>query len=140
MKSKKNNKGQIGVEYLIIVGFVTFVVISLFLLAYLYSGIIRDRIRTSQLDAFAVKIIDVSEEVYYSGEPSLSTIKAYLPENVKTIEIQDDNLIFTLETSSGITKTAYSSKVPISGSFTAVPGIKKLKIKAEADKVEISQV
>ncbi len=134
-----NKKSQISTEYLIILGFVTFAVISVIMLAYFYSGMARDRIIQNQVEAFAKKIISSSEAVFYSGEPSKTYITAYLPSQVTSIEIQDYDIIITASASSGTTKQAFSSKVKLSGSLTATEGTKKIKIEALQDKVMISQ-
>ncbi len=131
-------KGQIGIEYLIIIGFVTFVILGIMGVAFFYSGNINDRIRLSQINTFANKVISASESVFYSGTPSKSTISAYLPDGVNEVEIIDNSIVFTVQTSSGINRVSFSSNVPISGAITSSPGLKKLQIVAEQDIVVIS--
>ena len=133
----KKTKGQISVEYLVIVGFITFIVIGILGIGLVYSESIKDRIKISQMSNYANKVISTSESVFYSGEPSKSTISVYLPEGIKGIEIIENNLIMSIQTSSGITKTSFSSNVPISGTLSPSFGIKKIQIVAEEDMVVI---
>jgi len=139
---KRGKKAQISFEYLIIMGFLTFVIIGILSVAFFYSNGIKDRIKVSQMNNFANKIISTSESVFYAGYPSKATINCYLPEGVKEVYIPptNDTLIISIELSSGLTRTAFSSNVPISGSLTTNHGLKKIEIKAEEDKVVISQV
>lgn len=134
----KKNKAQIGVEYLIIVGMVTFVVTSILLLAFFYSNSSKDVMKLNQANSFAAKVIAACESTFYSGEPSKTTIEVYLPEGIKSIEILEDNLVLTVSTNSGISKSAFKSKVPITGNISNFPGIKKIKIEANSNSIAIS--
>lgn len=131
-------KAQIGVEYMIIIGFVTFAVLSVLSIAIIYSDKIKDRIRLNQIDNFGTKLVSFSEEVFFSGEPSKTTINLYLPEGVESIEIDQNYIIITTRTSSGENKRAYKSKVPIQGIINSGQGIKKISLEAKEDYLLIS--
>ena len=135
MNSKKS---QISIEYLIIIGFVTFVIIGILGVAFFYSGTITDRIKMNQIDGFAEKIISSSESVFYSGSPSKLTISAYLPEGVEEIEVQPESILFTVQTNSGINKISFSSKVPLAGNIPNSPGVKRIKLEATVSALVIS--
>jgi hypothetical protein len=131
-------KSQAGIEYLIVIGFVTFVVITILMMSYFYSGSIKDSMISSQIEDFAKKVISSSESVFYSGEPSRTTITCYLPDGVQDINVTGNNIVFTFYTSSGINKIAFSSNVPLVGSISSSPGLKRLKLEANQDEVNIS--
>lgn len=124
-------KAQIGIEYLIIMSFVVIIVMLILGIALFYSGSIKDRIKITQVNNCANEIISESESVFYSGQPSKSTVSCYLPDNVKLIEVIENSLIFTIQTNSGITRTGFSSNVPISGNIPAFFGLRKIQLKAE---------
>ena len=105
--------------------FVTFVLAGILGVAFFYTNGIQDRVRVSQMNNFANKVISAAEYVYSAGEPSKTTVTAYLPENVKNITMQDNTLIISLQTSSGLNKIGFSSGVNITGNITHTPGIKK---------------
>ncbi len=136
----RKKKAQVSIEYLIIVGFVVAVLIGILAIAFFYSGTIKDRIKMTQINNFANKIISTSESVFYAGEPSRATISAYLPENVKEIEIIENSLVLTFQASSGLNKVSFLSQVPISGAIDSNPGLKKIRAVAEETQVVISQV
>ncbi len=137
MKSKRS---QVSIEYIVIIGFVTFVVIGILGVALLYSGSMKDRIKMTQLNSFATKIISNSESIFYAGEPSKVTVEAYVPENIEKIEIIENSLIFTIQTTSGENRIAYSSKVPISGTMESFSGSDRFEITALQDRVLIERV
>ncbi len=143
-EEKMKRKGQVSIEYLIIVGFVTFVVMSIIGIAFYYSGTMKGKIKENQVTEFANKLILTSESVYYSGEPSKATINVYLPEGVSEIRIESNELVIQYGTSSGENIISFSSKVPVEENSTAQisqsQGLKKIEIKAQSDKVIISQV
>lgn len=144
-KQKKNilinlscKKAQAGVEYMIIVGFITFAIISIFSLAIFYSGQIKDRIKLNQVENFAIQFVNSAESVFFAGEPSKTTIRLYLPEGVKNLELTSDHLIITVAVSSGENKRAYKSRVPIQGNISPGEGIKKLSLEAKEEYVLVS--
>lgn len=134
-----SSQAQSGIEYLMIIGFVTLAVSVVLLLAYFYIGISKDRIRDNQIEVLANKIINSAESVFFAGEPSQATVTIYMPGNVNKIEFLDKDLIITFSTSSGTSKRAFSSRVELSGNINPTEGYKKLLIKAEADKVSVTQ-
>lgn len=130
-------RGQISIEYLIVVGFVTLLVITILGVSYLYANGIRDQIKTNQAQTFAEKVIAESEKVYYAGEPSKTTITAYLPEGVTQLEVAEQSIIISLTIGSNTSKAAYSSNVPINITISTTPGVKHLIITAQSDRVVV---
>jgi len=138
-----NKLSQVSVEYLVLAGFLTFIIIGILGAGLYYSSTLTDRIKSSDASNYANKIISTSESVFYAGEPSKATITAYLPENVKDIEIIEDNIVITIGVSTGTTRTAFKSKVPIlenpSSLLSNSQGIKKIIITTNSTNVIISQ-
>jgi hypothetical protein len=131
-------RGQVGIEYMVIVGFITFAIMAILALAVYYSEETKDRIRLNQVENFAVRIINNAESVFFSGEPSKLTLKPYLPEGVKNIQIIEDSLVFTIKTSSGDNVVSYKSKVPIQGTISSGEGIKKIILEAQDNYLQIT--
>jgi len=131
-------RGQISMEYLIVVAFVVFAVIVILGISLFYTSSAQDQIKMSQLSAFAKKIIGSAEAVYYAGEPSKVTVTAYLPNGVQDIRVIDNNLVFTFVTSSVL---AFESEVSIHGGtiLSLNEGLKRLVISAGADRVYVAE-
>jgi uncharacterized protein (UPF0333 family) len=134
----EGKKGQISTEYLIVVGFVVFFVITMLGVALFYSSSVRDSIRVSQLEHFAEKVISSAEEVYYAGEPSKSTMNVYLPEGVSEIEIAANEVVFTMTLSSGVNIMSYHSKVPLEGNISLGEGVKRVQVLSAPDRVLVT--
>lgn len=135
----RSKRSQISFEYLIIMGFITFVIIGVLGIALFYSGAIKDRIKITQMTDCANKIISTAESVFYSGFPSRATISCYLPEGIQSpIIIEDNELVFKLQTSTGKSTTSFSSNVKLYGNIMATPGLKKIMLTAEEEEVMIS--
>lgn len=135
-------RGQISLEYLMVVGFVVFIVIILLGLAIFYTSTAQDSIALNQLTNFAHKTLNSAETVYFSGEPSKLTITVYLPEGVQNFEILENSLVFNISTSSGETITAFQSSVPLDPTITfdLSEGLKRLEVIATSSNVIINQV
>jgi hypothetical protein len=130
-------------ELLILMGFLTFVIIGILGIGYVYSNTINDRIKSNQINDFATKITSTAETVFYAGEPSKLTISAHLPSNVQDVQIVDDTVVITYSLASGQNKAAYPSSVPIvenpSSQLTTLSGIKNIVIVANQTHAIISQ-
>lgn len=142
-KNKYKNKGknaQVAMEYLTIVGFVSFILVIVIGTAFIYTGSIQGKMESSQMTNCANKIISTAENIFYSGEPSKATITCYIPDNIKQIEILENSLFFTYSTNSGENKIAFSSNVPINGTLFLNPELNKIQITATGDHVEIVKI
>ncbi len=138
MEIKK--KAQVSTEYLIVVGFVTFLIISVLGLSLFYSSQIKDKIKFNQLENFANKLISSAEQVFYSGEPSKTTITAYLPSGVESLTILPNEIVFNVTSSGGLSVTAFQSDVLLSGSISNSEGVKRISILAESNRVVLQEV
>ena len=138
MRKIEKKRSQVGVEYMIVVGFITFAIMSVLILAFFYSDKIKDRIKLNQVESFTNQLINSAEGVFFAGEPSKTTVSLYLPDGVESIQITSDSVVMTVRVSSGENKRAYDSKVPLQGTISPTEGIKKLSLEAKQNYVEIS--
>ena len=138
-----NKKAQSSMEFLILMGFLTFIIIAILGIGYYYSGTINDRIKSSQIESFANKVTSTSETVFYAGEPSRATISAHLPDGVEEIEVINNAIVITYYLTSGQNKRSFSSNVPIAENATSqissISGIKSMTILANSTHAVISQ-
>lgn len=131
-------RGQAGTEYLILIGFITFAIMSVLALAYVYSDSIKDQLVLNQVENFANNLINSAESVYFSGEPSKIVVNLYLPDRVENISIIYDSLVISTITSNGINVRAYESRVPLEGSLSSGFGTRKITLSATDDYVSVS--
>lgn len=143
MASFRDKKAQSSMEFLILMGFLTFIIIGILAIGYFYSGTINDRIKSSQVGSFANKITSTAETVFYAGEPSRATISAHLPDGVTEIEIIDNTIVITYFLTTGKNKISFSSNVPIvenaTSQLSSNSGIKSMLIIANSTHAVISQ-
>lgn len=132
-------KGQISTEYLIVVGFVVFLVLGILGVAFFYTSITSDQIKISQVSSFMNKIISSAESVFYAGEPSKLTVTGYLPVGVNRLDITSTEIIVGITTGSGVTTMSFSSNVPLTGNISYTEGVKRLEILAQQDEVSITE-
>jgi uncharacterized protein (UPF0333 family) len=135
---KDEKRGQISVEYLIVIGFVIFLVIGILSFAFYYTAGTDDAIRINQLNNFANKIITNAESVSYAGEPSKVTITAFLPKGVSRAIITENSLVFDISTSSGMATMGFQADVSIADNTLSInEGLKVIKISAGETEVTI---
>lgn len=135
-----SRRGQISTEYLIVIGFVVFLVLGILAVAFFYTAGTSDQIKISQLTQFAQKITSSAETVFYAGEPSKVTFTAYLPAGVNLLDITPTELIVSVSTTSGVATMSFSSNVPLSGSISTSEGVKRIEVIAQENNVAINEV
>lgn len=139
--------GQISTEYLILLGFLVFIILAVLGASLFYSSLARDRLTFRTLEEFSGKIIGTAEEVYYAGEGARITVTAYVPAGVTSIYLMAPTtsssdktlLMVSVSTSSGQQLTAYTSSVPLEGNFSSSEGVKRFVISAAPDRVLITE-
>ena len=132
-------RGQISTEYILLVGFIVFLVISTLGIAFIYTAEIKDEINFDEVERFANKVTSSAESVFYAGEPSRITIVGYVPEGVTSIQILSDQIVFNISTISGRNSLSYVSNVPLQGTISNTFGTKKLRIEAQQNQVTITE-
>ena len=133
-------RGQVSIEYVAIFGFIFLMMIPLILIFFDQSGNVENAIASNHLRNLAIKITDKAETVYYLGEPSKTTVKAYLPEKVEYVNITDRTIIFGYRTIENTIHEIISvSMVNITGNISTDPGIHYIEIESTGDIVLIRE-
>jgi hypothetical protein len=125
-------------EYLMIVGFLTFIVIGTLGIAMYHNNTIRDVISSRQVESMSTKIVSAAETVFYAGEPSKVTIVSYIPDGISEINIIDNTIFVTFQSTSGTNKVSFPSNVPITGNISTVSGLRNIIIEATSSSVTIN--
>ena len=131
-------KSQAATEYLLIIGFVTFVLSAIVILAYFYTGMSKAAVRQNQLQVAMQQIIRTSESVYYSGAPSQLPVSVYFPPGIKNITIINKEIIVETETNSGVSKRVFNSRVNMTGNVDFKEGTRTIIIKALSEGVSVT--
>lgn len=134
-----NKRGQISVEYLIVVGFIVFIIVNLIGVAFYYVGGIKDKIKDNQIEGFAQNLISGANTVFSAGEPSRVTVTAYLPSGVEDIQISGKEIIIRVSSNSGLNVRSFVSNVNLEGALTRTEGVKRIQIIALSDRVVFSE-
>ncbi len=134
-------RSQISVEYLILMGFLTFVIIVIISIAFFYIGNMRDKTKDNLLNDCGNKIISASETVFYAGEPSRTIIRCELSNNINQIRTQDNELVVNVSGTTGVSVLSFSSRVPLAAkTISTNGGIKRFLIEATSADVNITSI
>ena len=129
---------QVSIEYMALIGITTVVVTALLALSYHYSNDVEQTINTNQLDQLGKQIVDSAESVYYYGEPSKTTMRAFVPQGIRAVTISPNEVSFRVFTQSGETDMSYSSAVPLQGAISTSYGFHNIIIEAREGYVWIN--
>ena len=137
------SKSQIGVEYIMVVGIATVLITSILIISYYYNRQIEDNVNLNQIEGLARSIIDNSEQVYFLGPPSKTTIKVFIPDKVESITFYTKEIVIKVRTGSGVSELAYISSVPLTDPgdpsvLSKSPGLRYITIEARSGYVHIT--
>jgi len=124
-------KAQTGIEYVIVFSFVTFVIISVSGIAYVYSGLSKDKLKSNQVESMATEIISASETVFFAGEPSATRISVVVPQGIINISVTSGGIEIVSSSSSGENLRFFESRVPLKGNVSSTEGRRTLNIQAK---------
>ena len=131
-------RGQISLEYLIIVGFVAAITIPLIIIFNTHSSEMNEQVIANQADNIASKIVDSAESVYYLGEFSKITFRTFIPKKINAITIGDNEVVFFVKKLNGVDHVVKYSSVPINGSISAQSGTYDIVVESRGDHVWVS--
>lgn len=130
-------KLQVAVEYILIIGLSLAILIPY--IAYLTQVAQSYKEENALLTAknSLEKLGQSIDWVYYQGEPAKIEIEILIPENVESMEIINNTIIWKVRTSAGVSDIYYTSVANISGNLPTKSGYYKMVIEAKAYGVEI---
>jgi uncharacterized protein (UPF0333 family) len=131
-------KGQVSMEYMILVGFLVVVTIPLILVYNTQYKGTSQQIISNQADQLGQKIVDTAESIYYLGQPSKTMIKVYMPQQIENITISNDEIVFRVRVSKGVDEIVKLSSVPINGTLIPSAGMHYITIQSVGSYVNIS--
>ena len=135
---KTKKEAQVSVEYMMIIGFATIITIPLIIIYYTFTQESGDEINSVQILQIAKKIVDAAESVYYLGEPSQTTLRVNIPNNVILANLSNYEVVFRLKTKSGEVDIVQSSAVNITGSLPTNKSTYLITIEAESNYVNVT--
>ena len=132
-------EAQISVEYLVIIGFVTVITIPLIIIYYTFTQESNEEITSSQMSQISKKIVDAAESVYYIGEPSQTTLRMNIPDNVLSANLSSGKeVVFQVRSGTGKADIVQTASVNISGNLPTNKGAYIVTVKAMPDYVNVS--
>ncbi len=138
MNARKKD-GQISVEYMMIIGFVTVITIPLIIIYYNFIQESDAEITSTQISQIARKIVDAAESVYYLGEPSQTTLRINIPNGIVSANLSSGKeVVFRVRSGIRESDIVQTTSVNISGSLPAKKGAYAVTIKAMPDYVNAS--
>jgi hypothetical protein len=131
-------RAQVSVEYMILVGFLLVITIPLILVYNSQYKGTNEQIISNQAYQLGQKIVDTAESIYYLGQPSKTTLKIYIPNQIQNISIGSNEIVFNVMVSGGIDQVVKVSSVPINGTIQSSSGIHYVMFQSVGSYVNIS--
>lgn len=137
-KEMKKTRAQVAMEYMILVGFLVVITIPLILVYNTQYRGTSQQIIANQADQIGQKIIDTAESIYYLGQPSKTTIKIYMPQQIENVTVIENEIIFKMMTAKGVDEIVKIGNVPMNGTLPSTSGMHYITIQSVGSYVNIS--
>jgi len=108
-------RGQISVEYLVIVAIAIAILIPGVLFFYSYSQ--TDTGSTTQLNDIGLRAIATVKETYALGTGTWRTFEFIMPESVIDVYVDNSELVFVYETPHGISEAVFFSTINMASGY-----------------------
>ncbi len=133
-------RGQVAVEYLIIISVSLIIIIPLSL--YMNQSLMgyRDDTKISRAWNAVKKIGESTDWVYSQGPPAKLTLEIYIPNDVDEISFDNKTVLFRVRTSSGVSDVFYNTVPEIQGSLPEKSGYYFISLTAFPNYVNVSVV
>ncbi|MFT4311753.1 MAG: hypothetical protein ACMXYF_00820 [Candidatus Woesearchaeota archaeon] len=133
-------RGQVSIEYLLLMGFALIAILGAAALAFLSFSDFEQSVRENQVQSSLQSIVEQSQLVYGIGPNSFRVITITLPTNVDQILIAQNTITARMHTSGGLNDIVFFSTVPLQGTIDAQRGTKTLRVTAFDNHVQIEQI
>jgi uncharacterized protein (UPF0333 family) len=134
-------RGQAAFEYLMIFSIVIVLLLALVLFAGDMTTRNQEDLKVSNAIAVVNEIAESANIVKTQGRPSQITLDSvYIPEGVQSINITGNMILMKLRISTGTSDIFAISKATMNGSISNSMGIKRIRIRAEDNYVNITEV
>ncbi|MFH1134370.1 MAG: hypothetical protein V1735_07845 [Nanoarchaeota archaeon] len=131
-------RGQAAMEYLAVIGFALLMIVPIIFIFFSQSEDITQQLTMNQIREIGRKVVNTAEKIYYLGEPSQTTLKIYMPNNVEEVNINGRTIVFKIRLNNAPSDLVFPSTVNLTGNISVQSGIRFIKVKTVAGKVNIS--
>jgi len=131
--ASKRQRGQVGIEYLILFSFVLLTLLPVIATLYNYSSHSQERLAVEQAEQTAKRIADAANTVYSLGYPSQIIRQVYVPSKIVTATVSKREIVFTVQGSSGNVEVVESTMVEVSGTLPTVQGTYRMNVSTTAE-------
>lgn len=138
-------RGQISVEYLIIIGIALGILIPGVMFFYTYSQSNEGSTTNAHLNDVGLRMVGTAKSTYAQGIGAWQTLEITLPPDVTRVYVNDTELTIVYETQNGISEAVFFSSVNMTapnsdGNVTvARPGVIRLRFMSQGSKVLINE-
>lgn len=141
-------RGQVSVEYLIILGVVLLIMVPASFLLFERARQTTDQVTSSQIIRIGSELTTGIAAIYSLGKNSWTTLEVSFPESANSFFVNSDNeIIVGFDTNSGSSEAVFFTDIPLQTPFgdgnissNFHPGKFKVKIISQGDKIFLSEI
>ena len=138
LEARSRNRGQVGLEYMMIFGFAILVIVPFVFYFFFYTGGPQQETDANQALLVARRIVDTAEVTYSLGDGARNTVRVYLPSSVTNSNVSNSLVIFQMNVKGGTNNVIYPSQVNISGRLPNSSGVYYIHMETMDNYVNIS--
>ncbi|MFT4307805.1 MAG: hypothetical protein ACMXYM_00345 [Candidatus Woesearchaeota archaeon] len=102
-------RGQVSIEYVMIVGFSLLIIIPAILAGIGTSQLHEARITERQLERISFTIVTTADELAFEGPPAKRTIRVYIPSGIESITTEQRTIVMRYNAGPGSREVVLTS-------------------------------
>ncbi len=133
-------RGQIAMEYLMVIAFAMLLVVPVVVFIAKDSGSQTAEVSVAQISQIARRIASGAERVYAFGEPTTLTIRVFMPKSVRNVTVSNKGVTFIINRNGVLSAVTEPVSMNLSGNLSGYAGLHRIRITAANNSVYLSEV
>ena len=132
-------KGQVSIEYLVVLGFLMLFIVPLLVLYSQTQKDTQDQLNEAQARRVGNLLRDAAERVYFAGDPAQETLQVYLPDKIESITLSNTSIVYTIRGGARMYDLYIPSIAPLNGTLLTNKGVHVVTVRATQGVVTLSE-
>lgn len=132
-------RGQVAMEYLIIVGLTVAMTLPLMVIFITQSTYLEADVAQAQLEKASYLLSSTAKQIYYAGPPSQKTIEVTFPAGITGVTLANESIQFSVWTTENPYTYYQDVGFALNGSISAHEGLHVIEVKAVGSGVQFTE-
>jgi hypothetical protein len=139
-------RAQVSLEYMVIVGIALGLLVPAILFFYTYQSSGESSSASGQINEIGLEMVSTTKSTYSFGRNTKQTIEFTMPDSVRRVYVQGQELVFIYDTYAGPAHAVFFSSINMTSAYSdgnisiAHPGLTRYQFNSAGSVVNITEI